>query len=44
MGQEGKLTPAALKQRIVSLASSGVISGVPALTVNALGNNAVAFA
>jgi hypothetical protein len=43
MGQDGKLTPTALKQRIVALSALGVISGVPSSTTNTLGNNGATF-
>lgn len=43
MGQEGKLSPTDLKGRIVALSALGVISGVPSLTTNTLGNNGATF-
>jgi len=38
LGSEGNLSPAALKARILSLSSSGVISGVVNGTSNLLGS------
>jgi hypothetical protein len=40
LGSEGKLSPAALKARVLSLSTSGVISGVVNGTSNQLGSTA----
>lgn len=39
MGQEGKISPAALKQKLVGLSALGVVSGIPSGTTNTLVNN-----
>lgn len=39
MGQEGKISPIALKQKLVASSALGVVSGIPFGTTNTLGNN-----